>query len=95
MRTRTKPRSIFARRMQHIKSHAKKDPSIVVDITKLDIRNLYFRDKAHSMKHASLQRVDKKGPFSFANCHFIDLEVQVIKEEMWKTGDKTLKHEGV
>ena len=51
-------------------------------ITKEQIKELWFRDKAYNMKCATLDRIDSKGNYEYSNCQY--LEKSDNTKKMWK-----------
>jgi len=49
-------------------------------ITKKDIKNLWFRDKAYKMKKPSINRKDNGGNYIFSNCEFIELSLNCAEK---------------
>jgi hypothetical protein len=41
-------------------------------LTKTEVRELWFRDRAYLMKKPSIDREDAKGNYEFGNCRFIE-----------------------
>lgn len=44
-------------------------------LTRKDIKFIWFRDKAHLLKQASIDRKDTNGNYELSNCCFIEMEV--------------------
>ena len=58
-------------RCHHKKSRYYKN-GIKCLITKEELKNLWFRDKAFKMKKPSIDRINNKGNYKFYNCRYIE-----------------------
>lgn len=48
-------------------------------ITLLEVKQLWFRDKAYFMKKPSINRIDNDGDYTFDNCEFLELEKNITE----------------
>ena len=48
-------------------------------LTKDEVKELWFRDKAYLLTKPSIDRLDDKGHYEFSNCQFIELRDNIIK----------------
>lgn len=63
---------------------------IKVQITPLELKELWFRDKAYLMKRPSIDRKDSKGNYIYSNCRYMELEDNVKRNtnaKMAKEGE--------
>lgn len=50
-------------------------------ISKEEIEELWFRDKAWLLKQPSIDRKENNGNYEFSNCRFIEMEINRIKDK--------------
>lgn len=53
--------------------------NIKLELTIKDLKDLWFRDKAHDMKRPSIDRKDHKGNYTLQNCRYIELSENVAR----------------
>lgn len=54
-------------------------------ITSKEIKELWFRDKAHLMRRPSIDRINSRGNYEFSNCRFIELSDNVKRRFLPQT----------
>ena len=52
---------------------------IKLNITKEQIKEIWFRDKAYLMKKPSIDRINNDGDYEYSNCQFIELKENTLK----------------
>lgn len=57
-------------------------------ITSNELKELWFRDKAHDMAKPSIDRIDNKGDYTFNNCRFIEHKINSSKRSYKNNGRK-------
>ena len=65
---------------------------IAAEISVNDLKILWFRDKAYLMKEPSIDRIDRNGHYTFANCRYIEMSENLrIRNQRTQKGDN---HDG-
>ena len=49
-------------------------------ITELELKELWFRDKAWLLDNPSIDRIENDGDYEFNNCQFIEMEINRVKD---------------
>ncbi len=65
---------------------------IKVLITKEQIKELWFRDKAYNMKRPSIDRRNNKNNYTFNNCRFIEVKLNNTQDKGMKIGQYDLNN---
>ena len=52
-----------------------------------DLKYLWFRDKAYSLKQPSIDRIDADGDYTLENCQYIEYSINVGKRRSNKKND--------
>lgn len=60
------------------------------DITREDLKELWFRDQAYEMEQATIDRIDNDLPYTFSNCQYIELEEHNRKSQLEQRLRKSL-----
>jgi hypothetical protein len=58
------------------------------DITKEDLKELWFRDKAFEMEQPSIDRIDNDLPYTKSNCQYLELDEHNQKSQLERKSGK-------
>ena len=71
------------------------DKNIKCQIRPVELKELWFRDKAYEMKKPSIDRIDRKKSYFFDNCQYIELSDNLKRRDFSNCGFANKKYREV